>query len=199
MAAPILRRFSGSQPEAVQAAFRTNRFICFDVETPNARNDRMSAIGITVVENGAITEEFSSYVNPEQPFDAYNTDLTGISEETVADAPNFAGLWPRIRDLMSGGVLVAHNAPFDLGVLKKCLQDYGISWKTRVPYLCTVRIGRSELPGISHKLNEMCAYYRIELDHHRAASDSHACAEILMRYMESGVKVEQYRKTWWMK
>ena len=189
----------GIAPEAVQAAFRRNRFICFDVETPNARNDRMSAIGIAVVENGEITEEFSSYVNPEEPFDAFNTELTGISAETVASAPNFAALWPRIRDLMSGGVLVAHNAPFDLGVLKKCLQDYGISWKMKVPYLCTVRIGRSELPGISHRLNEMCAYYRIELEHHKAASDSHACAEILIHYMQSGVKVEQYRKTWWMK
>ena len=63
------------------------RFVCFDVETPNSRNDRMSAIGISVVEDGVITEEFFSYVNPEEPFDAFNTQLTGISAETVASAP----------------------------------------------------------------------------------------------------------------
>jgi DNA polymerase-3 subunit epsilon len=185
----------GAQLRAVDCS----RFVCFDVETPNARNDRMSAIGISVVENGCITEEFFSYVNPEEPFDDFNTQLTGISPETVADAPTFRELWPRILPLMSGGTLVAHNAPFDLGVLKKCLQDYGIAWKDRVAYLCTVQIGRKILPAISHRLNDMCRYYQIELDHHKADSDSRACAEILIRYMQSGVDPEEHRKTWWMK
>lgn len=182
-----------------QAGPSGSRFVCFDVETPNARNDRMSAIGITVVEDGAVTEEFFSYVNPEEPFDAFNTELTGIGPETVADAPTFLQLWPRIRDLLSGGILAAHNAPFDLGVLKKCLQDYRIPWKARVPYVCTVRIGRKVLPEIGHRLNEMCSYYRIDLDHHKADSDSRACAEILIRYMQSGVNVCEFKKAWWMK
>ncbi len=185
--------------EIPQAGIRSNRFVCFDVETPNARNDRMSAIGITVVDDGVITEEFFSYVNPEEPFDTFNTELTGISTETVASAPSFKELWPGIKALMSSGVLVAHNAPFDMGVLKKCLKDYGIIWKERVSYICTVRIGRKILPDISHRLNEMCRYYRIGLDHHKADSDSRACAEILIRYMQSGVNVYEYRKTWWMK
>ena len=176
-----------------------NRFICFDVETPNARNDRMSAIGITVVEDGAVTEEFFSYVNPEEPFDAFNTELTGIGPETVADASTFEALWPRIKALMSGGILVAHNAPFDLGVLKKCLNDYGIRWKARALYVCTVQIGRRVLPEISHKLNDMCRYYGIELNHHQADSDSRACAEILLRYMRAGIRVSDYMKSWWMK
>ena len=182
-----------------RTGFSGNRFICFDVETPNARNDRMSAIGITVVENGAVTEEFFSYVNPEEPFDPFNTKLTGISAETVASAPTFGELWPRIKALMSGGILAAHNASFDLGVLKKCLNDYGILWKTRVPYVCTVRIGRKVLPEISHRLNEMCSYYQIGLDHHKADSDSRACAEILIRYIRSGVNVYDFKKAWWMK
>ena len=185
--------------EIPQAGIRSNRFVCFDVETPNARNDRMSAIGITVVDDGVITEEFFSYVNPEEPFDTFNTELTGISTETVASAPSFKELWPGIKAVMSSGVLVAHNAPFDMGVLKKCLKDYGIIWKERVSYICTVRIGRKILPDISHRLNEMCRYYRIGLDHHKADSDSRACAEILIRYMQSGVNVYEYRKTWWMK
>ena len=190
-----------SRPAAGAAfsSLREDRYICFDVETPNSRNDRMSAIGISVVEGGRITEEFFSYVNPEEPFDDFNTRLTGISAETVASAPTFRDLWPRIRPLMSGGILAAHNAPFDLGVLKNCLKDYGIPWKTQVPYVCTVRIGRKVLPEISHKLNEMCAYYQIELDHHQADSDSHACAEILIRYLRSGVDVSASKKPWWMK
>ena len=199
----LARRLAGQLPESrasglSPSGFSGSRFICFDVETPNSRNDRISAIGISVVEDGKITEEFFSYVNPEEPFDRFNTELTGISAETVASAPTFGALWPRLRPLLSGGVLVAHNAPFDMGVLKKCLSDYGISWKKRVPYLCTVRIGRKVLPEISHRLNEMCRYYRIELDHHQADSDSRACAEILIRYLASGVNVLDFEKDWWM-
>ena len=185
--------------EMTQIGIRSNRFVCFDVETPNAQNDRMSAIGITVVDHGVITEEFFSYVNPEEPFDPFNTELTGICAETVATAPTFQELWPRIRPLMSSGVLVAHNAPFDMGVLKKCLLSYGIHWKQRASYLCTVRIGRKILPEISHRLNEMCTYYQIGLNHHQADSDSRACAEILIRYIQSGVNLDEYKKTWWMK
>ena len=193
-------KISGSSVSGMtQVGSYSSRFVCFDVETPNARNDRMSAIGISVIEDGVITDEFFSYVNPEEPFDSFNTELTGISSETVASAPTFQELWPKIKDLMSSGILVAHNAPFDLGVLKKCLQDYHILWKARAPYLCTVRIGRKILPDISHRLNEMCRYYHIELDHHKADSDSRACAEILLKYMQSGVNVYEYKKAWWMK
>ena len=168
------------------------RYICFDVETPNAANCRMSAIGISVVEGGRITREFFSYVNPEQPFDYFNTRLTGIDSAKVAGAPTFAQLWPDIEPLLSGGILVAHNAPFDLAVLSKCLRDYGIRWKSAVRYLCTVRIGRAELPGVSHRLDSLCAMYEISLDHHQADSDSHACAEILLRYMRDRIRVGRY-------
>ena len=103
-----------------------SRFVVFDVETPNRYNNRMSAIGIAVVEDGVIVNEYYSLVDPEQPFDYFNTRLTGISEETVMGAPTFPELWTRIEPLFSSGLLVAHNAVFDMGVLKKCLRDYGI-------------------------------------------------------------------------
>lgn len=175
-----------------------SRYIVFDVETPNRYNNRMSAIGISVIENGVITREFYSLVNPEQTFDAFNTVLTGISEESVADAPTFAQLWPEIEPMMSGGILVAHNASFDIGVLKKCLLAYDIPWKPTVRGLCTVIMGRRLLPGISHKLNELCAYYGIGLNHHRADSDSHACAEILLRYLSAGAEPEMFIRSYRM-
>ena len=163
-----------------------NRFVAFDVETPNRLNHRISSIGITVVEDGRIVGAFSSLVNPQCDFDDFNVQLTGIRPEMVREAPDFPALWQRIEPLMSSGTLVAHNAVFDLGVLKKCLTDYGISWKPTVRYLCTVQIGRRLLPDISHKLNDLCDYYGLALDHHRADSDSNACAEILLKYMEAG-------------
>ena len=175
------------------------RFIAFDVETPNHRNDRMSAIGITVIEDGQISEEFYTLINPEQEFDNFNVQLTGIDEAAVKDAPTFAQAWPRIEGLMNSGMLVAHNAVFDMGVLKKCLQDYGIDWKPYVRYLCTVQMGKKLLPDMSHKLNVLCDHYGIKLDHHQADSDSHACAEILLRYLEDGAELRKHIRTYSMK
>ena len=103
------------------------RYIAFDVETPNSANDRMSAIGITVIENGVIVDDFYSLVNPEARFDYFNIQLTGITPEMAAEAPAFPQLWAEIEPLMSSGVLVAHSAPFDMGVLAKCLNAYGIT------------------------------------------------------------------------
>ena len=171
-----------------------SRYIVFDVETPNRYNNRISAIGISVVENGAVTGNFFSYVNPETSFDYFNTQLTGIDEYTVADAPTFDVLWNRIEPVFSSGILVAHNASFDMGVLKKCLRDYGISWKSTVPYCCTVLMGRKLLPDISHKLDCLCDYYGICLNHHQADSDSRAAAEILLHYMETGAVIEDFVK-----
>ncbi|MBR6407400.1 MAG: 3'-5' exonuclease [Clostridia bacterium] len=172
-----------------------SRFVAFDVETPNRLNDRMSAIGITVIEDGAFTERFYSLVNPETYFDNFNIQLTGISEETVSDAPTFPQVWRHIEPLMSKGLLVAHNAVFDMNVLKKCLRDYRIEWKPYVKYICTVQMGRRILPGMSHSLDILCRNYGICLDHHHADSDSSACAEILLRYLESGADVRQFIRT----
>ena len=169
-----------------------SRYIAFDVETPNRYNSRMSAIGICVVEDGRIADSFYSLVDPEQPFDWFNTQLTGIDSEAVQGAPTFPELWRRIEPVMSSGILVAHNASFDMCVLKKCLQGYGIAWKPRAPGLCTVLMGRRLVPGVSHRLNDLCDYYGIDLRHHRADSDSRACAEILIRYLEGGARPEQF-------
>ena len=172
-----------------------SRFVVFDVETPNRLSNRMSAIGITVIENEEITDEFHSLVNPETYFDYFNVRLTGISENTVKNAPVFPEIWSRIEPMMSSGLLVAHNAVFDMSVLKKCLSGYGIEWKPYVRYLCTVQMGKRVLPGMSHKLDVLCDYYGISLDHHQAASDSRACAEILLRYLDEGADIRQHIRT----
>ncbi len=174
------------------------RYIAFDVETPNRYNNRISAIGISVIEGGRIVQDYYSLVDPEQPFDWFNSMLTGINEETIFDAPAFPEVWRQIEPIMSSGILVAHNASFDMGVLRKCLAGYEIEWKPYAKGICTVTMGRSLLPGISHKLNDMCDYYGICLNHHQADSDSHACAEILLRYIESGADPGKYIRTYRM-
>ena len=169
-------------------------YIVFDVETPNRSNDRMSAIGISAIKDNKIVANYFSLVDPETHFDYFNTKLTGIDADKVKGAPNFAELWKKIEPIMSKGILVAHNAVFDMSVLRACLRDYGISRKPTAKYLCTVQIGRRVLPDIKHNLNVMCDHYGIALAHHQADSDSHACAEILLRYIESGIDVREYVK-----
>lgn len=172
------------------------KFIVFDVETPNHANDRISAIGITVIKDRSIVDEYYTLVDPETHFDYFNIRLTGIDEKAVKNAPTFPEMWKKMESLAEGSILVAHNAVFDMGVLKRCLRDYGISWKKSVPYLCTVQMGRKILPGIRHSLDVMCDHYGIDLDHHHAGSDSHACAEILLRYIKSGADINSFIKNY---
>ena len=171
-------------------------YVAFDVETPNRYNNRMSAIGITLIENGIITKEYYTLVNPETSFDYFNTNLTGIDEDMVAFSPNFEEVWQEIEPLMNSGILAAHNAPFDLSVLKHCLEAYKIDWKPYAHYICTVQVGRRHLPNMKHRLNDMCDYYGIELEHHHAGSDSHACAEILLNYERDGAELNKFIRTY---
>ncbi|MBQ8075698.1 MAG: 3'-5' exonuclease [Oscillospiraceae bacterium] len=172
------------------------RYIAFDVETPNHNNDRMSAIGISVIENGEITDEFYSLVNPETFYDPFNVQLTGISEELTANQPTFSDLWETIGPKLSSGILVAHNAPFDLSVLNSCLRTYGISWQDSVPYVCTVQMSRKLYPNMRHNLNVMCDFFDIDLDHHNAGSDSHACGELLLRMIREGADISRSIRTY---
>ena len=173
------------------------RYIAFDVETPNARNHRMSAIGVNVVENGRVTESFASLVNPETHFDPFNIALTGITPEMVRSAPTFPLLWREIGALLQSGILVAHNATFDLHVLSCCLMDYEIDAPQFVPFVCTVQMGRRCHPEMpNHKLDTLCRELGIALDHHRADSDSRACAELLLDYQRNGLEPGAFLRTY---
>lgn len=176
------------------------RYIVFDVETPNSHNDRMSAIGITVVENGKILGGYYHLIDPETHFDDFNIYLTGISPDMVKGKPNFKEFWRLAEPVMSSGILVAHNAPFDMGVLAKCLRDYCIEWKATVPYACTVRISKKVLPNLpNHKLNTLSDYLGLELDHHNAASDSNAAACVLLHCQSIGADVKSFTKNYDLK
>lgn len=126
----------------------SQRYIAFDVETPNYANDRISAIGITVIESGAIAEEYAFLVNPETAFAPFHTALTGITAEMVAQSPHLSGAlgnhWSHSGQRPAGG----HNAPFDLSVLGRCLRDYGIFFHRQVPYACTCQMSRRLLPQL---------------------------------------------------
>lgn len=201
LAAPVEEgsQIESGKPEHLREEERDlwERYIAFDVETPNCRNDRISAIGVTVVENGQMTEQYDTLVDPECPFNPFNISLTGITPELVADKPTFPELWQELAPVMDSGLLVAHNAPFDMGVLAKCLRDYGIFWHGTVSYLCTCQMSRRLLPQLpNHRLNTLCDYLGLELDHHRAGSDSMACGEILLHHLRTGARIEPFLRTY---
>lgn len=165
-----------------------------DVETPNHRNDRISSIAFTKMQGSEILWTKYTLVNPETSFDSFNTELTGISEKDVLQAPTFAQVWDDWgRDLQSG-ILVAHNAPFDLSVLFKCCNAYKI-FPAEVQYIDTLRISRDVLTQLRHhRLNDVCSKFGIALNHHQADSDCRACAEILQKFINQGVQVNNYTR-----
>ena len=163
-------------------------YIVFDVETPNSRNDRISAIGISVIQNGRITQAFGTLVNPETHFDPFNIALTGISPAAVHDAPTFPEVWDSVGEAFSAAVLLAHNAPFDMGVLSKCLNHYLLPHPPTLTYACTCRMARRAYPKLPrHTLDAMCSFLDIPLDHHKADSDANAAAALFLRMTESGL------------
>ena len=173
------------------------RYVAFDVETPNAQNRRISAIGVSVIENGQIVQELYTLVDPQTHFDPFNIALTGITPEMVRGQPDFSALWQLLKPMLEESILVAHNAPFDLRVLASCLHDYRIDWKPEAAYLCTCQMGRKAYPYLpNHKLNTLCDHLRLDLDHHNAGSDSRACALLLLNYFEKGLHPEPFLRSY---
>lgn len=168
------------------------RFIAFDVETPNSRNDSICSIGISVLENGKTLENRHYLVDPCAPFDEMNIMIHGITPNMVEGAPTFPELWRLLGPVFQTGILVAHNAVFDLGVLRKLMARYNICWPN-AEYICTYRMSQKLLPELpDHKLNTISRYMGISLRHHDAGSDSFACGEVLNRLLAEGHLLEPH-------
>ena len=150
-----------------------------------------------MIENGSIIKEYSTLVNPETYFNSFNIELTGISPKAVENSPTFPQLWKTIEGMMNSGVLVAYNASFDMKVLANCINDYNIQTINIRKYLCTVQMGRKCYPELpNHKLDTLCCHLGIELDHHKADSDSTACAKLFLDYIKKGLKAENFIRTY---
>ena len=163
------------------------KYIAFDVETPNHLNDRVSSLGVSIIDDDGCIQTKEYIVNPECYFDPFNISLTGITPEMVENAPTFPEVWAEIEPLFTCNTLVAHNALFDLGVLQKTLTAYDLSTPV-FEYLCTLRITRRVLPELdNHKLSTICSFFGIPLNHHHAGSDSEACARILVCLENAGI------------
>lgn len=167
-------------------SMRKMNFTAIDFETANAKRTSACSIGLVKVENGLIVAEKSFLIKP-QPnyFYASFIDIHHITQSMVKDAPLFGELWPDIREMIEDTeFLVAHNAAFDMSVLRSCLEMEMIR-AYLPPHVCTVKLSKQYLPFLyNHKLNTVCEYYGIELDHHEALSDARGCARILLNLNE---------------
>lgn len=171
--------------------------MAFDLEMPNRFGDRISAIGISVIEGGRIVKRYYSLVNPECRFDPYAAELTGINATLVADKPTFPEIWDDIRGLLTNEILVAHSAQNDLHVLSNCLNSYGIEWTPTAKCLCTLTMGNLCYPDLeNHRLDTMCEALGIELAHHNAGSDADGAALLLLNYIENGMDPAEHIKTY---
>lgn len=157
-------------------------FICFDIETTglSAARDKITEIGAVKVENGVITDTFSTFANPEMPIPQKITQLTGITDDMVKDAPSQSEAVGAFLEFAGDNVLVAHNAPFDTSFIAKACEDMGR--KYNYTSIDTVAISRAILTDIKNcKLDTVAKFLRLgDFNHHRATDDAEMLARIFI-------------------
>jgi len=160
-------------------------FIAIDFETANSKRSSPCEIGLVKVENFKIIERKSFLIRPKDNyFEFYNTFLHGIDESMVENEPEFNKIYEELRPYFESYPILAHNASFDISVLRHTLDLYGIEYPT-TEYSCTYQIAREVLKGLfSFKLDSICNHFNIKLNHHRALSDAEACAEIAIKIFQ---------------
>lgn len=157
------------------------QFVSIDFETANEKRSSPCAIGIAVVEGDKIIDEYYSLINPMTHFSPFNTRIHGITEDDVKNAPTFAELWPTLNSYLSNHLAVAHNASFDMSVIRHTLDQFNLTYP-EMDYLCTANISRRVWPELTnHKLNTVASHHGIHFTHHHALEDARVAAEILIQ------------------
>lgn len=167
-------------------------YTIIDIETTGGspRHERITEVAIFVHDGDKIVDEFISLVNPERSIPPFITQMTGITNEMVADAPRFFEIAKKIVEITEGHVFVAHNATFDYNFIKAEFQSLGFNFKRE--FLCTVKTSRKLIPGLrSYSLGNLCDSLGIEIkDRHRAAGDALAT----VRLFEHLLKIDRFSR-----
>lgn len=158
-------------------------FTAIDFETANGFRGSPCAVGLTKVRGGQIVEEASWLMRPPQNhdhFDYHNVRIHGIRAEDVSSQPRFGELFPEIGAFIGDDVLAAHNAAFDMGVIRSALEVSGLPGPA-YDYVCTVMLSRRCYSLVSNSLPFAAEEAGVPLvNHHDAAEDARACAGILI-------------------
>ncbi|MDR3091818.1 MAG: PolC-type DNA polymerase III [Clostridiales bacterium] len=160
--------------------------VVFDLETTGLKPEfcKIIEIGAVRLKNGEITEEFSTFVDPEEPIPASITDLTGITGAMVKRAPKAGEALKAFLAFAGEAALAAHNASFDAGFISFHAKKHGLEVKNTV--IDTLGLSRALFPELKkHKLNLVAEHLGVPLkNHHRAADDAAAAAGILRKCAE---------------
>ena len=163
-------------------------FIVFDLETTglNPASEEITEIAAVRVVEGEIRDSFQTYVNPHKPIPPEITELTGISDETVADAPDLDKAVPEFLKWAGEGQypLVAHNAGFDMGFLRTACQRLGI--EREFTSIDTLEMSRLMLPHMhKFKLNILAKELQVgPFEHHRASEDAAVLGRIYVKLLK---------------
>ena len=163
-------------------------FTAIDFET--AIGHHPCSVGIICVENGQITDQFVSLIQPPNNYySPYTIAVHGITPKKTQNAPTFAEIYPEIAKRLKGRVVVAHNESFDRNVLLKTMLLNHLNYQSldiAPQWECTLKIYRKK--GVSPaKLSDCCRLMNIQLKHHEALSDARACALLYLQQDEVSI------------
>ena len=156
-------------------------YVAIDFETANKYRGSACSLGLVVVENSAIVEERQWLIKPIPcKFDDFNSSLTGLCLDDVVNQPSFIELWSEIKQYFDNiGTVAAHNASFDISVLKYLCNDLKLPLPN-INILCSYNLAKSAMPNLStYRLDYLCKKLNICLDHHNAISDAKGCANLI--------------------
>jgi DNA polymerase III epsilon subunit family exonuclease len=165
-------------------------FVVVDLETTGGApfgGSEITEFGAVKICGGEVLAEFSTFVKPISPVPQFITDLTGIDDAMLVDAPSIADVLPSFFDWVGDSVLIAHNAPFDISFLKAAAQQLDYEWPDYV-VLDTVKIaraaiGRDEVPN--YKLGTLALFFETQVQPtHRALDDAQTTVEVFHRCLE---------------
>ena len=155
-------------------------FCAIDFETATYERNSACEMGICVVENGEIVKTQTWLIKPPSfpYFNQRNIDVHGIRPEDVQNSPTFEDVWHEAEELMYGNLMIAHNAAFDAGVLRSCLDYYGF-FKPKMEYLCSIQIAKKSWKNLPrYGLKSLAEHHQLSFNHHSAGDDAEVCAKI---------------------
>ncbi len=170
-------------------------FNAIDVETANEDRASICQIGIVQVRNGEITNEWKTFVNPEDYFDGWNIDIHGISEADVKDSPTLPDIRDKLSQLLRGLVLVSHTS-FDRVAFERAMDKYGLE-QLQVTWLDSAKIARRAWPDKfavrGYGLKKIAKTFGMDFRHHDALEDAKTAGKIVLRACaESALDIDDW-------
>ena len=161
-------------------------YTVIDIETTGNgyKGSKITEISIFVFDGKVVIDEFTSLVNPEQNIPPFITNLTGITNAMVRNAPKFYEIAKKVAEITKDTIFVAHNVNFDYNIIHEEFKNLGFAFKRKK--ICTVRLSRKIIPGLnSYSLGNICTSENIPINgRHRAKGDAEATTELFRRLIE---------------